>query len=549
MKTFEIIINRRLYIMEKKLGKKLLSLMLVVLALAGFVACGRRNTVPENEDTLYIYLQDAGYKTDWLDNVIALFKEQSWVKEKYPNLNIPAPTINDLQDFAESRLASGTRNPYDLMFMSNLPYSYKGSSNQLVDLTEVLYNSVVPGESVLYKEKLNASYVKSMAYNNPSDEYANGRYYTTTWAGGEMSILYNETILNSLGIAVPNTTDELIAACATIRGLKGNTEGKYNKGYSFVASKDAIYWDEILPVWWAQYEGVDNYYNFLNGIDGNRISKNIFKQKGPMKALEIYEAILDYDKGYLDASWPTYEFMTAQTQFLQGNGVFHVNGDWWPSEMAEMESRISENQRQSIKIMPLPVVSSIVDKTPTLNDDETLSKVIDAIDDGQESYAGVSEEDFNKIKEARSVVYSISPNAEALIPAHATAKDLAVDFLRFMATDIACDAYIQGTYGASLPFDYDVENKNPVTFNSLPAFHQERLRYFNSKTNPINVLPYYKSFPLALYGGVWGTSTGNYFSTFSAAGNTKTAQRYYDLTLEAWTDAKWADALRRAGLQ
>ena len=533
--------------MRQQFKKTMLSLVLCAATVLCSVGCGGQ--VPDTEEALSIYVLDAGYKTDWVHSVIELFKQQDWVKEKYPNLVIPYPMINDVQSYAEMRLDSGTRNDLDLMFMANLPYSYKGAVNKVVDLTDVLYNSTVPGEDVLYKDKMTPSFLQSMAYNNPTQEYENGRYYTTTWAGGEISVLYNATILDSLGIKVPNTTDELIAACETIRLLKGNLEGKYDKGYSFVASKDAIYWEYIYPVWWAQYEGIQGYYNFYNGIDGNRLSKNIFKQKGRLESAKIFEAILGYDTGYLDPAWANNEFMTTQTQFLQGYGIFHVNGDWWPSEMAEMEARIPEEKRQTIKIMPMPIVSSIIEKTPTINDDATLSKVIEAVDNEVGSYPGVSETDYNKIKEARSIVYSISANIEAVIPSHAKGKDVAIDFLRFMATDIACAAYIESTLGASLPFNYDVEEKNPALFNSLSVFHQERIRQFNLKSNPITYLPYHQIFPLVVYGGLGANSNANYFTTFSRAGNTKTAQNYYDNTLAAWTDAKWDSALRAAGLK
>lgn len=534
--------------MRKNLGKTILSLALCATTVSCVAGCNQ-NQVPDTEETLSIYVLDAGYKTDWVHSVIELFQQQDWVKEKYPNLVIPYPNINDVESYAQTRLDAGSRNELDLMFMANLPYSYKGAANKVVDLTDVLYNSTVPGEDILYKDKMASSFLRSMAYNNPTQEYENGRYYSTTWAGGEMSILYNETILNSLGIAVPNTTDELIAACEAIRLLKGNTEGKYNHGYSFVASKDAIYWDYLYAVWWSQYEGMESYYNFFNGIDGNRLSKNIFKQKGRLEGIKVYEDILGYDTGYLDPAWADSEFMTTQTQFLQGYGVFHVNGDWWPSEMAEMEARIPEEKKQSIKIMPLPIVSSIIEKTPTIPDDATLSKVVEAIDNEVGSYPGVSAEDYNKVKAARSIVYSFSANIEAIIPFNANGKDVAIDFLRFMATDAACAAYIKATDGASLPFAYDVETKNPELFNSISPFHQERLRQFNLKSNPITYMPYHQIFPLAVYGGVGAFTSASYFATFSRYGNTKTAQKYYDSTLEAWTDEKWDSALRNAGLK
>ena len=542
--------------MKKKITKKILPIALASLvSVACFSGCGGgQGSVPDTEETLEIYMLDAGYKTDWLQPALDLFKEQDWVKDKYPNLVVASPVINDVVTFAESKLEAGkSGNTFDLIFMGHLPYGLKGSGSgskgaQLADLTESVYEATVPGEDVKFIDKMYASFVESVRYNNPSDSAANGRFYSIPWAGGMESFTYNETILNSLGIEVPRTTDELAAACAYIKSLEGNTEGKYDKGYSFIQSKDAKYWDDFFGVWWAQYNGIDGYYDFYNGIDGNRYSKNIFKQKGILKSIEVYENLLDYQKGWLTPSSHTYEFMEAQTLYLQGNGVFHVNGDWFPSEMALIQSQIPESQRQTIKMMPMPILSDIIELTPTINDDITLSAVVKAIDEGQSSYGTVSQADFDKIKEARSIVFSIGPRHEALVPSYANGKNVAIDFLRFLATDMVQDIYLEKTLGANLPFYYDVEVKNEALFNSLAPLHQERLRYFNSTTNPINVLPNSKAFPLNMYGGVEPTVNHDYYINLSLNNRTRTAQSYIDETVAAWTDEKWADALMKAGL-
>lgn len=541
--------------MKKIVTKKILPVTLASLvSLACATGCNPKNSVPDTEETLEIYMLEAGYRTDWLQPALELFKQQDWVKEKYPNLVIASPVINDVSTFAESKLEAGkSGNTFDLMFMAHLPYGLKGSGSgskgaQLTDLTESLYESTVPGEDVKFIDKMYDSFVESARYNNPEDTVANGKFYSIPWASGMESFTYNETILNSLGLDVPRTTDELAAACTYIKSLEGNTEGKYNKGYSFIQSKDAKYWNDLHRVWWAQYNGVEGYYNFYNGIDGNRLSKNIFKQKGILKSIEVYEDMLDYNKGWLTPSSHTYEFMEAQTLYLQGNGVFHVNGDWFPSEMELIQSQIPESQRQSIKIMPMPILSDIIELTPTIPDDATLSAVVKAIDEGQSSYGTVSQADFDKVKEARSIICSFGPRNEAIVPSYANGKNVAIDFLRFMATDMVQDIYLENTLGANLPFKYDVETKNESLFNSLSPFHQERLRYYNSTTNPINVLPNERAFPLNMYGGVEPTLSYDYYIDLSLNNRTRTAQSYIDETVAAWTDANWAEALIKSGL-
>lgn len=91
----------------KKVSILALSALLAAsTCLAG--SCGK-NVVPDDEQTLQIYVFQAGYGTKWCKDLIELFKEQDWVKEKYPELKIPAPTENDVSSFAESRLSAGEK--------------------------------------------------------------------------------------------------------------------------------------------------------------------------------------------------------------------------------------------------------------------------------------------------------------------------------------------------------------------------------------------------------------------------------------------------------
>ena len=311
------------------------------VASAGLVGCNK--AVPDTDQTLQIYVFNAGYGTKWCTDLIEVFKQQDWVKEKYPNLIIPKPTINDVGSFAETRLSAGEKgNSFDLMFAINLDYN-TGPNGDFLDLTDVVYGSNVPGENVKWNEKSLESYNESNTYIDPMD-LSSKRQYLTSWAGGMNTILYNETLLNQFTDKLPNTTDELIEICAQVKANEGQKNDKYNKGYSFMEYGTGSYFVHMMPIYWAQYEGITNYKNFWNGIDNNRYSKGIFEQKGRLYALEVMEELLDAKNAYLTRSAPTLEFMQAQTMFLQGNGLFFCNGDWFDNEMASIRQQIIEEQ-------------------------------------------------------------------------------------------------------------------------------------------------------------------------------------------------------------
>ena len=208
-------------------------------------------------------------------------------------------------------------------------------------------------------------------------------------------------------------------------------------------------------------------------------------------------------------------------------------------------------------MMRTPVISSIVTQTPSIQalaktrgitENAALRLVIEAVDSGADSYEGVTAPDFERIREARSIVHSIGPNHTAFIPSYETGQEVAMDFLRFMATDIANEIYIEATGGATLPFLYNVKEKNPQLYESLSDFQKTRIGYFTDENVGLYVLPSENSFPLVLYGGVMPFTTQNYYITFSMSGNTKMPQNYFDDTKAYWTDARWQDALAKAGI-
>ena len=328
--------------MKKSLKRALCALMACTsVASVGLVGCNKQ--IPDTDQTLQIYVFNAGYGTKWCTDMIEVFKQQDWVQEKYPNLIIPKPTVNDVGSFAETRLSAGEKgNSFDLMFAINLDYN-TGPDGDFLDLTDVVYNSTVPGEDIKWSEKSLESYNESNTYIDPTD-LSSKRQYLTSWAGGMNTILYNETLLKQFTDKLPNTTDELIAICAAVKANEGQNNENYNKGYSFMEYGTGSYFVHMMPIYWAQYEGIANYKNFWNGIDNNRYSKGIFDQKGRLYALEVMETLLDAKNAYLTRSAPTLEFMQAQTMFLQGNGLFFCNGDWFDNEMASIRDQIIEEQ-------------------------------------------------------------------------------------------------------------------------------------------------------------------------------------------------------------
>ena len=184
------------------------------------------------------------------------------------------------------------------------------------------------------------------------------------------------------------------------------------------------------------------------------------------------------------------------------------------------------------------------DKAPSIPDDAALALVIEAIDNGCTSISeaeaqfpelqgkNITDADFGTVYDARMVVYSIGPRHNIVIPECSPAKEVAADFILYMATDKCLETYASETGGASLPFDYDYE-QNETLWNSFSAMQKQRLQLF---TQPdLNIMPNAVKYPLVLRGGfsAW-TPCDN--PGYEIQINGSSAQDIYDEVIQYWTE-------------
>lgn len=538
----------------KKVLAVLLSLLFAVAVCAG---CGTNKIDPDDPQKLEIYLYNAGYGYKWCEDLLAAFKEEPWVKEKYPDLKVNFEK-DELQTRAQELMSASKKiNKYEIVMGSSLEGVLTPDSG-VEDLTESVYNSEVPGENVLYKDKLISSYLTSAAYIDKGAQQSQQKYYQVNWASGMTGLIYNEDKLTALGFTVPNTTDELVKIMQDVKALGGSNPA-YTQTTSLVTYSTSAYCLYLYYTWWAQYQTVDEYINFYNGIDSGTMSRSpeVFRQQGLLETMKVLENILHRSNGltWLNPSTGREAYRETQNRLQRGDGLFMANGDWVDSELAAFrEGLIKVNGRaDTVKMMRTPVISAIIERTPSIPDDATLSKVVKAIDEGQTSYQGVTAEDFAVIVAARNVVYSIGPGHNAYIPSFASGKAVAVDFLRFMATDKANEIYIRATNGASLPFQYDLKEKNPDLFEEISPLQQNRLNYFAQMD--VSILPSQASFPLVRYGGLNVMATGSPLTEFTGGtskGNyDSVAQMVFEREYKYWTDnnnANWRSMLSQAGM-
>ena len=476
----------------QRLGSFLLSIGMVASAATSMVACrgGNEGGGSDAENVLDIYLLYKGYGDAWLRGAMNNFKKQDWVKQKYPNLTINYTfDANDTTPY--NKLKSGKNiNKFDLMFGVNL--QELEDTGLLADLTDSVYLTEVPGEKgtrvidKIPQETLDLVYRK----NAPMRADGEDTYHVVAYIDSTYGMLYNADILEELNLPMPVTTDQFLSVGDQIKEKKYDSALGKDESVVIMNAAQDNYWKYSYEIFWTQYEGLEGYKNYFDGYDEVDMlydSKTVLNQKGRLRALEVIESIIS---GYsYESSWNV-DYKAAQTSFLSGRGVFHFNGDYFVSEMQlEVEALKKNGIDYDIRWMKMPVVSSIIEKTPTIQDDQALQEVILEIDadktydESQAKTKGVSKADFDTVAAARMVGgFRASATQSAVIPSYAGAKDLAADFLRYMYTNEAIQNFTADSRGILFPSTFNLFESEFV-MNSVHPIEKTKFEMLAGTSN------------------------------------------------------------------
>lgn len=408
-----------------------------------------------NKNILNITVPDYGYGTDWLVNLADGFTAKTGRK-----VNVKVTTSES--GYVTSLRAGKAQ--YDIYVMREQVYSlvnnnqnnYTGRPCILANYDDI-YNSEVPGEGILFKDKMKDRYE---AYNRTPTmiDNWNSHYYGVQWCDTAHGLVRNLDVWDRHpNWIVPNTTDELITLCRTI--LADNCT-------PFIYSYAYTYWWNACNIWISQYEGIESMLGeqgFWNCYDteGNQYTPDMWLRDGILEGLRVLDEICKDSNHFNHGYSKSVDFTTAQGYFLIPSQkiAMMANGDWLYREM----SKNYANAR--IEMIKTPVVSAIrnhPDCEGTIESDEELSALIKAIDNGETALikAGeynVSESAYRKVAEARNLYTCAgSMNHVMVSPSYSDSLDIVKDFFLYMATDEGMMKFAKGSGGFAPAFDGSV---------------------------------------------------------------------------------------------
>ncbi len=544
--------------MKKKWLKRVVALMCAgVMASSMLAGCGgTKKEVVDNtvEDTknLKILLFAQGYGTAWVEAMAEAFEA------KHEGVNVEIKLAQsaevmkaDLKNYKYCDtdiyldIVSGSGHS----LMAEMRKAYNGQQ-AMRDLT-YLYNSQIPGEEMTLGEKMNDSLKEVCAVDGrDTDDESDDTFYYLPYVTATMGLYYNETVIdNALGKGnweLPNTSDELLALCERLK----------EKDCYFLLPGGLDQWaGSYYLAWWAQYEGMENFMKFFDGIGydstKNRETTNsnlIFKQPGRLASAVASYDLLSYKSGYTlpnSIEINAYNLNEYQTRFTlsKNNYAFYPCGDWL---MQELENNSSVESDSVIKMMKTPVISSIVESTnsysndktkrlPNITSDEVLSQVIDYVDGKGELPAGVTEEEVAAVKEARNVTGSMATNLVMYAPSFSNAQALADEFMLFMASDEGIQIQKDNCKGGFAPYKYEYSNLS-VTEQSVYDATKEAIYVDNFFYNPL----FYSAGVAALSAGTADTLDGLFCNPKGMTG-----EEINQKMIEAFEGKKWDNYLSK----
>lgn len=498
--------------------------------------CGNiRNNVIVNEQTVNIQLMLAGYGDSWIYDLSEKF-EAAYQEQGY-KVNILEPSNAMKGGAVVQEMYRGNKATGIDLYITGMVYpddvGEKGSYGVLAeDLYESVYNKPAVNyngeeEDVLIKDKISADIL-------PYTQDATGAYYGFNWAQSVGGLVVNKKKLDRYGLEKPVTTNELLDCFEKIYlGTNGVENSHKSKTYpvTYVSGLNG-YVNCIFNLWMAQYDPeaykefwsmqkIDEQGNVTDMIEDGA---KVFETKGVTYMLDLAYRVMDSIIAVPGST--TQKLDEAQSKVMKENGdnaVFMFNGDWMFNEV-----RLNyKDKLGNIEFINAPILSAIGvelfgDGTSYNFDaekcDELLSYIATLVDQNktieeiialtkQEKNVEITTEIAKRISRARGTYFSRGIEHMAYVNKDAVGKEVAMEFLRMMASDdfaqtFAAQANSATPYASSsnVESSYEfVRQASAITANKYVRPVVDRLVGLRKSCNIYQMLPSISHLPSHIY--------------------------------------------------
>lgn len=371
------------------------------------------------------------------------------------------------------------------------------NSAYLEELSE-LVNMTALDEDKVIKDKDPGNYAYYLEDYYVDGEKKTGVFQLPAGPRSAYAFAVNETTLKEAfgdeAYTLPRTTDEFFAF--------GNTLLDKGVFLTSAAISDATgggdYMTYLYQLWFAQLTGLEAYDKFCMGevynastgqwalAEGNDMSILSNNKDEIIDAYTVCNTLLSADNMYIHSSSRELDYLKNDIVFGGGGcgsnrakTAFLFIGSWFEKEIEPLIEDGLVDPDQTYGVMRTPVASSLVKYLEYRNggaymSDSMLADVIQAIDEGKTSYAGVSEKDFARIKEARKMAVS-QISSDIVVPKikDESKREDIYKVLRYICSDraqkVAAEA-VGGVY--MLPFGSTTQELDVKPTNFIQEYNK-----------------------------------------------------------------------------
>lgn len=531
---------------------------------------GCKPATPNDENSLEIYATGAGFGLDWIEELIPVFEEQNEGAKVYFNYDIGV-------ELCRNKVEGGPNvNTADLMISledwQTLVLQGKngvsGYDYALEDLTDFL-DEEVDGEPLRDKFLPYTLDVSAIELETSEGVYEY-KDFVIPWATSYSGIVYNKNLFDANpDWKLPRTTDELLALCDAIKSA-----GKI----PLVNETKTGYIDYMTQCLFAQYLGIDEYYDYYNPVteeDGYKYEKDSEESKARLYSMFVMDDLLNPDNHRLSSTAQEDDYGRAQGRLISGEGAMIIIGDWFDKEMSTtIQQAAAAGNNYKSGMMSMPVMSALSERLSYWDDimsadkdyayfynnrgteganlvkcDELLAKIVEYVDNGEtgdlpsvvygSKTVTATADDVAVVREARSCYSSLGAGHTLVVPAYASAKDLAKKFIKLLFSKTGVETFLRTTAGGSLPVEYDV--KAWSGYANATDF-QKQVYALTQKGNPVQ---HTSSLTWRLTG--LPDPTGKKFYQYSKSNSSYISPQQY-LINDSLTQSQFLDLMMAAGL-
>jgi N-acetylglucosamine transport system substrate-binding protein len=289
------------------------------------VAQGAENPLGvDPEAPLDVVIFKGGYGDDYAINV-----NDNLYGQLYPDAEITYAGTQRLQEQYQARVVDG--NPPDVMDNSgagNFNTTSLYNEGQLADLTDLMEAPAYGQDGVTFAESLTPGTQDTGVFDG-TQYYLN--YVLSVWG-----VWFNQALLDENGWEYPQTWEDMLALCETIK-----------------ADSDIAPW--TYQGLYPQYmRAVYNQLVFKNGgwdaiLKLDNLAEDAWTQEPSILALQGLQAL--YDNEYIMEGTEGLSHTESQTFWIQGDAVFLPCGAWLENEMKDVLADYPDFQ---MTVKPVP---------------------------------------------------------------------------------------------------------------------------------------------------------------------------------------------------